>query len=582
MKKIILIVLLSAFILSVRSQQTQGIRLRHGERIEAGFGQGNQIITPYIVLPARTIEAYKTNQISSVRIGLNRDASNVTVYVKRRPHDGVVITSQKVGNLTAGWHDIKLAKPVDINGDSLAIGYKASFLEGNEGGAGYSFGNDECANIVFVNSKSTWSSIDGSFCIEAVVTGDALPQNQASLKMFAAPAYIYGERHTFSGVVRNIGGNGFDGLTVDYSVNGGPFVQFAKGGSVGINSNDTLNIDVPVDEADNRIVFRIGRLGNQPDSYAADNSDTLSIQRRNPLYKRRVLMEEGTGDWCKFCVGGIEEVRYLKANYADEFVAVCIHSNDRLEIQDPEHSYEPLLSRMPGFPDCFLNRTYECNPYGTARRFFQQLQERPGTLGLEMSAKFASDSTAILLRARMISETPVTAPDYRISFVLLEDSIPGKQLNGYYGSKGEFFGWEKLPEYVDMNFDDVARGVYNGFNGGLFTNTSMAAGEYRDYDYTLALPAKRIRNKNRLHVVAILLDTDGKVLNCVDAHPAGIVDAIDAASINQSADSGVVLYTISGVRIGTFPSIESANSIVSGGIYIVYQQGKYRKMIFAN
>ena len=58
------------------------------------------------------------------------------------------------------------------------------------------------------------------------------------------------------------------------------------------------------------------------------STQQLTMPLRDRTFMHRVVMEEGTGNWCQFCVQGIEEIRYMKDNHPEDFIAIAIHSGD--------------------------------------------------------------------------------------------------------------------------------------------------------------------------------------------------------------------------------------------------------------
>lgn len=152
-KAIIAVVALLIANNSVRANDTDGVVLRYGETISAGYGSGNQILTPYVTFPADRIKAFADRgcSVSAVRIGLAKAATNVTVYLKHHATDRRPFYSQKVGSLKAGWNTVQLTSPQVLTAEPLCVGYKATFAEA--GGAAYDSYVSTQADTVLVNTK---------------------------------------------------------------------------------------------------------------------------------------------------------------------------------------------------------------------------------------------------------------------------------------------------------------------------------------------------------------------------------------------------------------------------------------------
>lgn len=68
-------------------------------------------------------------------------------------------------------------------------------------------------------------------------------------------------------------------------------------------------------------------------------------------YPRKIVMEEETGTWCGWCVRGIETIERMHTKYPDNFIAIALHTSDRMS--NPEN-YSELTARLTSVPSCFL------------------------------------------------------------------------------------------------------------------------------------------------------------------------------------------------------------------------------------
>ena len=205
---------------------------------------------------------------------------------------------------------------------------------------------------------------------------------------------------------------------------------------------------------------------------------------------------------------------------------------------------------MPGFPSCFLDRADMCSPYNNVRRYFRSIQKNPGHVGLTATAHLDTSTADVALAIDVISDADLSADGMRLQAVLLEDSIHGRQYNGFAGGQsGWFYGWEQLEQYVEINFDDVARGVYPSFYGQPVTTTMWSAMQHYTQEMHFTLPAT-VADVSNLHVVAILLNTEGHIVNAYDAPVHTETSAISAADCHRSialqgqdvvADAGTIL-----------------------------------------
>ena len=601
-KAIIAVVALLIANNSVRANDTDGVVLRYGETIRAGYGSGNQILTPYVTFPSDRIKAFADRgcSVSAVRIGLAKAATNVTVYLKHHATDRRPFYSQKVGSLKAGWNTIQLTSPQVLTAEPLCVGYKATFAEA--GGAAYDGYVSTQADTVLVNTSSKWATIDGSFCIQPIVSGDNLPENYVIVDPLPMDTYTYDSVPAMRCLVRNVGTNRVESVEYSISNDNGNQQTVTTAASLDVNATDTLDLRIAANgvfSATSPLATTIGMNDyslmvstvNADASGANKDAEEVTafhFERRDPRYMRRIVMEDFTGSWCQFCVAGIEELRYMKNGYEhpEESIPISIHvPTDQLALADNEYSYAPLLNKCQGFPTVFSNRMDDytmTQPYGMVRRVARAIQAVAGTIGLEGKAQFNADSTAIDVTTALVSAEDIASPEYNISFVLLEDSIDGQQYNGYAGgSSGSFLGWENLPQFVNIKYDDVARGVYNSFSGKPYTANAIAAGEAVPYSYSMDLTKCPVSDKRNLHVVALLLNTDGSIVNAVNIYPtAGSATAIHQIVAKESSPAGPLqVYTADGHQVGTFTSRSALMGSSLKGLLIVKTANNVSKII---
>lgn len=590
---------------SVRAQASDGVVLRYGENIYTGYGNGGQIVTPYVTFPKSRIAPFIKGgcSVSAVRIGLAKPAKNVRVYIKYNAGDRRDVYHQTVGELEAGWNTVTLTTPYQLTDTSLTVGYRATFESGNDGGAGFDTYASTYADSVYVNTSQTWRTIDGSFCIQPVVSGGTLPENYAVMDQLPMETYTYDSIANLKFLLRNVGTKKIDYCEYflsnmsDSAHSWGTFIMVD---SIDVNSTDTVTVTLDPADPDyywRRLAPTIGnnvrRLGlfkvNNDETCYEDGRDIhdYTFERRDPKYMQHVVVEDFTGDWCQFCVAGIEELRYLKSGYAhpEEIVPISIHvPTDPLALADNDYSYQPLLSKVEGFPTVYSNRVSyytTSQPYGNVRREVGMIEASAGTTGLSAVAHFNADSTALDITASFVSSADIASPDYKISFVLLEDSISGNQYNGYSGgSSGSFFGWENLPQYVSMKYDDVARGVYNSFDGQPLASGAITAGVPVDYTYTMDLTKCPVNDARYIHVVPMVLNSNGEIVNACNVYPsAGAPSGIRTVSNGMSAIDGAVdVYSVNGQLLGRFDSIDSFRAGNLRGIFILRSGNKTLKV----
>lgn len=498
----------------------EGIVLRFGKNIDKGFGgQETTVITPYVVFTPEKTQAYLGNQITHVNIGLNGEATNVYVYIKKNPKDTETLYKQKIGTLNKGWNCIKLDTPFELTGDSVSIGYKASFSSKNPDGVGCSAEYDKDADFIYWNSQNKWHYTSSSICIQAIVNGEQLPDREVALeKLNNLTAPVGKDSIEVTTALRNLGTAMIENFEVAYTVDGITTGINTFQHSIATNETDTFSVNIPCKEpGTHEVCLEVIKVNQQADAYDGNNAQCFTMTVHDPKYLQRVVMEEGTGTWCGWCPRGIVGAEMMAEEYPEQFITICIHGNDPLEIED----YTPLLDRMAGFPYCYVNRQYEGDPYYDIRNMFNIATSTNALIGYELEATFNADSTEITIYASMTARERLENIIYRASFVVVEDSVTGyKQANYYEQTPDEpFFGWESLPNPTDIVYNDVARGIYSSYEGEPCLPETLEAETTYEYSYTFAVPTN-IQRKQNLRVVGLLTDPQtGYIVNADQTTP---------------------------------------------------------------
>ncbi len=224
-------------------------------------------------------------------------------------------------------------------------------------------------------------------------------------------------------------------------------------------------------------------------------------------YTPQVVIEEGTGEWCKWCVRGIVAMEKLGREHPDNFIPIAIHYND--EFAMPDYITDAMFN---GFPVCNVNRMYmgmDVSPdlfdvfYGEVTK-----QNAKGTIQLTAALDGGGD---------VIATTHTTFgaevdKNINVAIVLTEDNLVGiYQANAYAGGyNGEMGGWENLPDRVQYPvFNHVAREIYPTYDGQLLAEGAAEGAEFNN-TFTVPIPADVIDPRNL--VANALLLYNGRII----------------------------------------------------------------------
>lgn len=304
-----------------------------------------------------------------------------------------------------------------------------------------------------------------------------------------------------------------------------------------------------------------------------DELKSSVTQKIFPRYKR-MLAEEGTGTWCQYCIRGIVYSEYLRETYPESSVVIAYHS----DVMTTDYYMDKIgyYIDMMALPAACCNRDkrYECDP-GDFFNMYDQIQKDNFDASLDLYVESINDDK-FEAHADVIFSKNMVGTDYRLTYQIIEnnvhvpDNLEYAQKNGYAGgSKGEMGGFENMPEIIppdQMYYQEVARGEicdFYGIEGSI--PSEISKGISYTHGYTFQLP-ENVMVPDNCVLVAILLDPDGKAVNCAQAKlPAGTSTGI------KHTDSDMVetgRFTFDGIKI---------SSPVKGLNIVTYSDGSTRK-----
>lgn len=229
-------------------------------------------------------------------------------------------------------------------------------------------------------------------------------------------------------------------------------------------------------------------------------------------YPRRMVVEEGTGTWCQYCVWGIVGMETMKEKFPDNFIGIAIHSGDAMDCSD---SYG---LEFTSYPSAYFNRIENSSPTGGTMESY--LKNQSGLITDAMvklnSATYSEDYMQMTVSAYTRFGFDASGTDYRLAYVITENNVgPYLQNNVYAGGEmGEMGGFENKPSPVEVIYSDVARGIFPSNTGaeGSVPSSITACTNYT-YDYTFSMP-KGIENYDNLEITVLLYNAKtGEIVN---------------------------------------------------------------------
>lgn len=327
-----------------------------------------------------------------------------------------------------------------------------------------------------------------------------------------------GANITITGTIRNNNYVKVVNPQIGYSINGSDVVKKSISCNLAVGETYDFSFTIPtktitsagIANVDLELLWRDGGEDEKLD----DNKASLQVTLTDKAPNRRMLVEEGTGTWCGWCIRGIVGLHDMAAKYGDRFIGIAVHNSDAMQ----HATYANFLVSLGinGYPGSIINRKPGAvDPsFGNLEKAYKAMPEY-SEIDVNVDAQLNSDE--FTFTALVTPVVDVTDKDYCVVFVATEDHISGKQSNYYAGGGyGTMGGFEKLPSETEVDFMDVARGIWPSTTGSTETAlpATMTAGTTYSVEYKVKASSSKFQNIENANVIAIVLDSQtGEFIN---------------------------------------------------------------------
>lgn len=482
----------------------------------------------------------------------------------------------------------ELTQPVDISSDSFYIGYtiheEASDFEASifnaslmkdgishndypGGFYGYSpSGNPE--DMIWADEGRTF----GQFAIRLVIVGENMPQYTAEITDINFPYYVEpGVSGSGYVTLHNTGTTPIDSVEIEYGFAGNMHKETIDLEPVGFNKYQDIHFQAMSEEQDVccNLVVNILKINDMPVSGLSAATDVRCFDA-NLGYTRNMLVEEGTGQGCGWCVRGIVGMNRMLETHSDgSFIPVAVFYDYGTQITG--NSYDDLWEEyLTHLPSCLVNRDlrgYGISDPGSLEYAWETETSIPATVDIS-DVRMEIDGNRCIASAEAVYAFDEHDTDYRMAFIITEDNVgPYWQYNEYSGWDLDMDGWESLPEYVsDAYYNHVARDISN-FRGEPFTPGDVTANTV--YTHTATLDLSLVANPENCHVIAVIIN--GKNNHVENAKSVSLAEVCGVETpMIDNASQPVEYYNLNGTRV---------NNPGSTGIYIRRQGHMTTKVV---
>lgn len=333
--------------------------------------------------------------------------------------------------------------------------------------------------------------------------------------------------------------------------------------------------------------YTITRVNGHDNAYPAQGKGTGEIIGIDRATHRRTLMEAFTNCGCPFEVTAMAGTAMLKDSLGSDFIAINNHRtvDDYYDLLQCADYNEPAAALATGkLPVYWLDRHETFDPYlghdGAdstghfhfgAAKVVRKALDRPAEADVKLVAAWA-DASQSAINATVTTNFAYNRDDapYAIAFVLTEDSVSykkGYQVNAldswYYDEKGHIPMWgdkyadddlkqyrTQRKDYIDgvVNYN-VTRGAWSPLAGiDASVKAPIKSGEPQTFTKTISLDGKEILSKDKLKLVAVLINRkDSSIVNADEVAMA--VPTAISNSVSASTDRTVSWYGLDGRRM---------------------------------
>lgn len=454
--------------------------------------------------------------------------------------------------------------------------------------------------------REIWSSFTpdyGNMCLKLIVEGDNLPKNKITLNSIVTPgSTVNGEGFPLMAVVTNNAANDINSLTLKYQENGNTeYVTANFESPLKYDTYDAITFEGLISGSTNivgnKFTYEIVGINGEENITVVDETSKDFYIRSLPKgvgYKRNVVIEEGTGTWCGYCPIGIVAIENLKEKYGndEQLIPIAIHANDMMEIA----SYQQMAKDYFGgsYPRAVVNRdtiaigNFYPEPSLTdyAYNYAKQITAiAKVAVNAVMSADCKSVNVSTITNFALDTENT-----YSVALAIAKNNVgPFYQRNYFYDySEGiEMGGWEKLEEWVERMYDDVAT---------FYENIGDISGNKAGVDYALdyTIDMKDIVNNGKLTLVAMVINNEtGGIENAstVKLDSDSFVESVDydTDTINVIGMQGLVkienaqgvstIYNAAGTIVAKTENQGTLTFNLPAGMYVVKSGNKTSKVL---
>lgn len=473
---------------------------------------------------------------------------------------------QEVANLSQGWNEIALDNSYEIAGDKpLFIGVSIKSK-----GMIISFDGETAQNnlanwLAFSQTddgNTVWNwyhETGGNLNLQAVVTGNNLPQDAASVKSLnVGKCQPIDSSFPIDVEVRNMGANSINNITITCMFKDEKHTATIDGIDIPSNGYQLVTIDDFAVSANSiaPLSVSIDMVNGNPNTHSDHVAETGNLIHNSNYVPRNILLEQFSSQYCANCPTGHATIARSVQKYSNVIWVThhCGFANDKFTIPQSSEYLKLFDSNIGTYnPAMMVNRT-NMQKYGgsssspvtepdreTTPSIFAGENDAPAYVALDIDPAYntANRLLEVTVNAAITqgNASKIDGDNVRLFIFLVEDGLMAVQLNNRE---------EILESY---RHDNVLRHILTATWGDAVEFDSD--GNFSSATYSYTLPTEW--NRNNLRIVAFLANSDpatpnNNIVYNAAQTPVGGTSAIDGISTDNNSQQ---YFSITSNRITT-------------------------------
>ncbi|WP_300670471.1 Omp28-related outer membrane protein [Soonwooa sp.] len=363
-----------------------------------------------------------------------------------------------------------------------------------------------------------FNCVDMYFVLFDNISIETLQNNNAKLVSSNIAKYIaVNSQNDLKFTIKNQGANPITSVELNWNDGTDHIATVPVNIAVGATATVTHPTKVSYSDITTKnINLTITKVNAGADADPSDNTGTTSTSVASQLVAKKIVLEEGTGTWCGWCPRGMVGLEKVNNELPNDQVSIAVHNQDPMVLA----AYNSGAA-FNGFPGMNVDRELKgvdpgpngINNYVTSRK------NLPTPVKVSGDYSIAGNQLTANVSSKFFINKPNTA--FKLLVVITEDGVKGTAANygqsNYYagGGNGPMGGFENLPSTVpaaQMVYDHVGRALLGGYTGQAGSvPAAITDGQTVNYTFNYTIPAAY--KAENLHAIAMLIDSDGTILN---------------------------------------------------------------------